>query len=234
MEKLKCIIVDDEPLAHVVLEQYISKISTLKIVQKCSNAFDAISYLQQNKVDLIFLDINMPDFSGIDLLDSFEQRPHVIITSAYAEYGVKSYEYNVADYLLKPFAFERFVKATNKVLALCNKNEETKETKKQLSDNFIFLKSDKTQHKVLFDDILYIQAYGNFVKVYTQKKTFVTNLTMTQIASQLPENLFIRVHRSYIASLSKIEKITGNAIFINKAQIPIGGNYKELIMRILK
>jgi DNA-binding LytR/AlgR family response regulator len=230
--KIKCIIVDDEPLAHTVLEQYISKIDILEVVKNCKIAFEAVSFLQQNKIDLIFLDINMPDYTGLEFLDSFEQRPKIIITSAYSEYALKSYDYAVTDYLLKPFSFERFVKAVNKVVS--NDSKEPNEVKKQENVNYIFLKSDKVIHKVALDEINYIEAYGNFVKVHGKATTILVCETMNNIEGILQSTLFMRVHRSYIVSIKKIKQIKGNRIQIEGNEIPIGSLYKNKLRELFK
>lgn len=227
----KCMIIDDEPLAHTVLEEYIKKINTLEIATHCSNAYDAIAYLQQNKIDIIFLDINMPDFTGMDFLESIENRPKIIITSAYSEYALKSYEYSVTDYLLKPFPFERFVKAINKAIIL---NTEPKDTEKTniLNEGFTFFKSDKVNHKVFYRDINYIEAYGNFIKIHKIDETILVNDTMNNLEKSLPQELFLRFHRSYIASIEKIKLIKRNTIRIAEKELPIGSIYKERVKNI--
>lgn len=232
--KLKCLIVDDEPLAHQILEKYISSLGTLELVKKCSNALEAIEYLNENNVDLIFLDIKMPDLTGIDFLKTLSKKPKIIITSAYSEYAIDGYEYSVTDYLLKPFSFERFLKAVNKVFETVSP-EISVDSKKTGDDRgFIFVKCDKINHKLYFNEIDYIEGFGNYVKIFTKKGMLVTSVTLSNIENKLPEETFVRVHKSFIVSLSKIDEIEGNIIRIGNKSLPVGKYYKKSFDNILR
>jgi DNA-binding LytR/AlgR family response regulator len=229
--KITCMIIDDEPLAQKVLEKYITALPSLKLVKKCNNAPEAIAWLHENIVDLIFLDIKMPIVSGIDFLKSLIHKPQVILTTAYSEYALEGYEYAVVDYLLKPISFERFLKAVNKV-AVSKSGSEIVEHKSDIKD-FIFLKEDKINHRVFFDEIRYMEACGNFIKVYTEARMILVAATMTNMEKTLPKNYFVRVHKSFIVSIQRIDQIEGNMISIGKNTIPIGNSYKMIVEQVL-
>lgn len=220
--KLKCLIVDDEELAIKVLQKYIATVPTLELTGSCDNAMQAISFLHNHKVDLLFLDINMPEMSGLEMLKTLNDPPRVILTTAHSEYALESYEYGVVDYLLKPIKLERFIKAINTVAGLYN----IKPADREESPKFIFIKEEHITHKVDCTDILYVEAYGNYLKIYTKDKTYVQRETMNNIQKRLPDDLFIRVHKSYIINLSQLTKISGNVLFINSVEIPLGSIYK--------
>lgn len=224
--EIKCLIIDDEVLAQNVIENYISTIPTLKLVGKCDNAVEAISFLHNNPVDLLFLDLNMPELSGLDMLKTLTKPPKVILTTAYSEYALESYEYGVVDYLLKPIKLERFIKSVNKVVAQFNQPAVHDEHKAEATFQTVFIKEDQVTYQVSAEDILFVEAYGNYLKVHTPGKVYVTRETMHDIEKKLPENLFMRVHKSFIISLSKIQSISGNRVFINQQEIPIGEMYK--------
>ena len=232
--KIRCIIVDDEPLAQRVLEKYISSLSSLELVKKCSNALEAMSFLHQNRVDLMFLDIKMPELTGLQLLKTLSHPPEVILTTAFSEYALEGYEYSVTDYLLKPFSFERFLKAVNKVL---NKkyvvNDSVSTVDKKVNEGFIFLRADKINHKISFAEIIYIEGCGNYVKVFTEKKMIIAAQSLTTIEKNLPPELFLRTHKSFIVSLKRIRQIEGNIIKLGKKVIPIGNFYKMRVEEIL-
>jgi DNA-binding LytR/AlgR family response regulator len=231
--KIKCIVVDDEPLAHSVLEKYISSLSSLELLKKCNNALEAMSFLHQNKVDLMFLDIKMPELSGIEFLKTLTHPPQIILTTAYSEYALQGYEYSVTDYLLKPFSFERFLKAVNKVINKKVENTSTLSANRESVDDFIFLKADKIDHKVLFSEIKYIEGYGNYIKVFTNNKMLMVAETLATIEKNLPTEMFVRIHKSYIVSIKKIQQIDGNMINIGKKMIPIGKFYKMRVEEML-
>jgi DNA-binding LytR/AlgR family response regulator len=232
--KLKCIIVEDELLAQDVLENHISSLDSLLLVKKCNNAIEALNYLHRNPVDLIFLDIEMPELTGLDFLETLDHRPKIIITSAYSKYALDGYEYSVTDYLLKPISFEKFIKAVNKVLnpvkdsSLMPLHSKIKE-----SDDFIFLQEGKIDHKVFLSDIKYIEAYRNYLKVHTKNKMILVYDTLKKMEEQLPDNLFLRVHKSFLISLKKITRIEGNIIYIGDKIITIGKYYKIHVHKIL-
>jgi len=224
--KLKCLIVDDEVLAQDVIEKYISTIPTLKLVGKCDNAVEAISFLHNNRIDLLFLDLNMPELSGLDMLKTLTNPSKVILTTAYSEYALESYEYGVVDYLLKPIKLERFIKAVNKVVELYSDNIVKEDIPEKQHSQTIFIKEDQVTYQVGTGDILFVEAYGNYLKVHTKEKVYVTRDTLHDMESKLPEKMFMRVHKSFIISIPKIESISGNRVFINKQEIPVGEMYK--------
>jgi len=224
--EIKCLIVDDEVLAQDVIEKYIATIPTLNLVGKCDSAVEAISFLHNKQVDLLFLDLNMPELSGLDMLKTLTNPPKVILTTAYSEYALESYEYGVIDYLLKPIKLERFIKAVNKVVEKHSEkivNETDSEFKPEYT---IFIKEDQITYQLNLSDIHYVEAYGNYLKVHTKEKVYVTRDTMHDMEGKLPENMFLRVHKSFIISIPKIESVSGNRIFINKKEIPVGEMYK--------
>ncbi len=224
---MKCLIVDDEPLAQRVLEKYIAELSDLTLTAKCSDAIEAMEILEKEQIDLLFLDINMPRLSGINFLKSYKNPPLVIITTAYTEYAVESYELNVLDYLKKPFSFERFLLAVQKAKnAAAGSTETSSEPLKS-----IFIKSNKKTINVIIDSIQYVEALGDYIKIYTDEDHIVTYQSMKGIERLLPENKFCRVHKSYIIALSKIKSIEGNMIHLADTTIPIGNSYKQSFMQ---
>ena len=232
--KIRCLIVDDEPLARRVLEKYIKSIPSLTLIHQCSNAIEAAAYLHQHEVDVIFLDIHMPELSGLDFLKIMNNPPKIIITTAYSEYALQGYEYSVTDYLLKPISFERFLKAINKLTpdVVDKKNQNYKNEIDPMSD-FIFLRADKIDHRVLFSEIQLIEGCGNFIKVYTDDKMLMVAETMSDIEENLPSERFIRVHKSFIVSINRITQIEGNMVKIGDRVIPIGKYYKQTVEKII-
>jgi DNA-binding LytR/AlgR family response regulator len=231
------LIIDDEPLAQRVIERYAENVPFLEIVQKCNSAVEAIDVLHTREVDLLFLDINMPRLSGMDFLKTLKNPPLVIITTAYAEFAIQGYELDVVDYLMKPFAFDRFYKAIQKAEELIKGKEQrhtdNKEADKQ-DDTFIFIKSSKKTFRVNLDDILYIEALGDYVKIYTTDKMIVSYQSLKNIENLLPPGLFPRVHKSFIIALSRIDLIEGNHVKIKERLIPIGTNFKTEFEKLIK
>jgi DNA-binding LytR/AlgR family response regulator len=228
------IIVDDETASHDIIKDYASNLSHLSHQKSCYNAFEAIEYLNKKSVDLIFLDINMPKLSGFEFLKTLSNPPKIIITTAYKEFALEGYELNIDDYLLKPFNFSRFVKSVNKVCdALSTKPEQIQKTK-TIEDTKIFIKEDKKYYQIKLKDILFIEAYGNYVKINMADKMIVCHQTLTSFSHTLPDDQFIRVHKSYIISTDKIELIEGNRILIKNHKIPIGKMYKLNVNRLVK
>ncbi len=231
--KLNCIIVDDEPLAQDVLETYISRIDALHLVARCKNAFEAMNVLHKKKIDIMFLDIKMPTLSGLDMLKTIDNPPKVILTTAFSEFGAESYEYGVIDYLLKPIAFERFLKAVNKILIPARTAAPVEAPSGTSSvPEVIFFKADKKIHKYFFADILYFQGSGNYVKVVgkTEKAILVLD-KMSELMEKLPADLFMRVHKSYILNLKHIKQFQGNMIKVDDLEIPLGQSYKEEFLK---
>lgn len=241
---MKCLIVDDEPLAHRIIKNYCDNLSFLNIVKECHSAFEAINYLNENQVDLIFLDINMPKLKGLDFLRTLSNPPLIIITSAYQEYAMEGYELNILDYLLKPFSFERFLKAINKavlqkkLLVASEQPMDSLVPKVSLSSNesqeSIFIKGDKKIHQVQFDAILYLESIGSYVKIHLENETIISLDRLTNFENKLPEKLFLRIHRSYIISVKKIKTIEGNRLRIKEIDIPIGSVYKHNLTSFMK
>lgn len=227
--KIRCLIVDDEPLAQRVLEKYIADVPYLELAGKCSNAMEAMEVLHQKQTDLVFLDINMPKLSGIDFLKTQKNAPLIVITTAYPEYALEGYELNVLDYLLKPIPFDRFLKALEKaedaLLSLQLRASQPAQAGKD-DDPFIFIKSSKKTYKVNLNNILYIEALGDYVKVFTTDRMIVTYQSLKNIETLLPPKTFPRIHKSYIISLPKVELIEGSQVKIRDRMIPIGTNYK--------
>jgi two-component system LytT family response regulator len=216
---IKCIVIEDEPLALKKLVNFINKIDYLSISRTFDNAIEAISYLKNNEVDIIFLDIQMEDFSGIQFLESIKQRPKVIITTAYDKYAIQGYELDVADYLLKPITFERFIQAVEKV-----SNSISSNLNKPAND-FIFVKTEYRHEKIKVSDILYIQGMSEYLKIVTKDKKIMTLQTFKTIQDILPDDIFVRVHKSYIVAIDKIESIERNRIKIKDLIIPVSETY---------
>jgi two-component system, LytTR family, response regulator len=233
---IQCLIVDDEPLARDVLRRYIEMVPSLSVCGECGNAIEAMSFLQQKSIDLLFLDIHMPQLKGIDLLKIISHPPKVIFTTAHAEYALEGYELDAVDYLLKPIQFERFLKAVGKAFQTVKTfqapavSTQTEEPKKEA---YIYLRADRKMVKVLLQDILYVESMKDYVKVYTSKGTIVTKQSITAMEAMLPEKSFIRTHRSFIASLEKIKSFTPELIEIEKMEIPIGKLYRNNVMKVL-
>ncbi len=234
---IRCLIIDDEPLAQRVIERYAENIPFLEIVQKCNSAVEAIDVLHNQQIDLLFLDINMPRLSGMDFLKTLKNPPLVIVTTAYAEYAIQGYELDVVDYLMKPFAFDRFYKAIQKAEELIRgkdqRHVENSESEKQ-DDTFLFIKSSKKTYKVNLVEILYIEALGDYVKIYTTDKMIISYQSLKNIETLLPSSAFPRIHKSFIIALSRIDLIEGNHVKIKDRLIPIGTNFKTEFEKLIK
>ncbi len=229
MNVLKCIVADDEPIARQILENYINEIPHLQLVASCTNAFEVMEILQQEAIDLLFLDINMPKLSGLGLLKTLQQKPEVIITTAYAEYAVEGFELSVTDYLLKPFSLERFLQAVLKVKNNTAATKHSISTKNEAPATSLFVKSDKKLVKLEFRDINHIEAYGNYIKVFTEQM-ILTPQTLTDFLEKLPEN-FLRIHKSFVINFDKLKLIDGNqVVLLNETKLPIGKSYRKVIL----
>ncbi|SEB46695.1 DNA-binding response regulator, LytR/AlgR family [Tenacibaculum sp. MAR_2009_124] len=230
MKVLQCIIADDEPIARQILENYIDSMPHLEIVAACKNAFEVLEVLKEKSVDILFLDINMPKLSGLSLLKTMQQKPNVIITTAYPEYALEGFELAVTDYLLKPFSLERFLQAVNKIsIPETASIQTTVSIEKEEEPNFIFVKSDKKIIKLFFDDINYIEAYGNYIKIYTDSM-LLTQQTLSDFLGKLPD-YFTRIHKSFVINFDKLKIIDGNQIILqNDAKLPIGKSYRKSIL----
>lgn len=236
--KLKCLIVDDEPPAHKILENYISKLNSLTLIGNCYNAIEALNFLHENPVDILFLDINMPELSGLEMLQTLQHPPIVILTTAYSEFALESYEFGVMDYLLKPIRFDRFLKAVNRVLDLKSEASNTDSNKKNQSttpaaETSFFVKVDGVQRKVRFEDIQYIESKGNFVRLHLQNSRLLTANTLTKMAQKLSPYGFLRVHKSYIVNLEKVTGVEGNRLLLGDSKISIGNLYRQETLRVI-
>jgi DNA-binding LytR/AlgR family response regulator len=229
MNKLRCIIADDEPIARQILENYIQEIPKLELVASCKNAFEVIEVLQEKKIDILFLDINMPKLSGLSLLKTIPQKPNVIITTAYPEYAVEGFELSVTDYLLKPFSLERFLQAVYKVQQKpVIQNKDVFIENEDVSTS-IFVKSDKKIMKLNFEDINYIEAYGNYIKIFTDKM-ILTPQTLSAFLEKLP-NHYLRIHKSFIINFNQLKLIDGNQIVLkNDTKLPISKLYRKAVL----
>jgi len=229
MKNIQCIIADDEPIARQILENYIQAIPNLKIIASCKNAFEVLEILQTKTVDILFLDINMPKLSGLSLLKTMQQKPSVIITTAYPEYAIEGFELSVTDYLLKPFSLERFLQAVNKVPQKEVSKPETTTILKQEIPQSIFVKSDKKIIKIDFDQINHIEAYGNYIKIFTDIM-ILTPQTLTEFLEKLP-NHFIRIHKSCIINFNQLKLIDGNQVVLqNNTKLQIGKSYRKSVL----
>jgi len=234
---IRCLIIDDEPLAQRVIERYAGNVPFIEIIQKCNSAIEAIDILHKQEVDLLFLDINMPRLNGLDFLKILKKPPLVIITTAYAEFAIQGYELDVVDYLMKPFAFDRFYKAVQKAEELLKGREQRQKISKEPDkeeDTFIFIKSGKKTYKVNLDEILYIEALGDYVKIFTTEKMIVSYQSLKNIETLLPSGSFPRIHKSFIIALSRIDLIEGNHVKIKDRLIPIGTNFKSDFEKLIR
>lgn len=241
MNPYNCIIVDDERPALKLLSAYIAKLPHLKLIASCENAMQAIAALQTQKIDILFLDIQMPELTGLDLLKILKDPPEVVLTTAYRDFAVEGYALNATDYLVKPFSFERFTQAANKATQQINLKFPTIGNKKVIpeisttvSEDHFYIRTNHKMQKVLFKEILYIESMREYVSVFTEKQRFVINQSMNKMQAELPANQFMRIHRSYTVNLNQIETITGNLIQIREKKIPIGASYKKQFFQKIK
>ena len=225
---IKVGIIDDEILARKVLEEYCSKIDNLEIVLSTGNPLEFINFIQQNDLDLIFLDIEMPELNGMEILRSMVKAPKVILTTAYSEYALESYNYGVVDYLLKPIKLERFLKAINKVSA-----SKITPSKKHSGNEELQIKHDGIPVNISFKSILYIQSFGNYLKIFTDSRMYLISETLINITTLLPEN-FQRAHKSYIANLNRVSKATKAHLLIEDKKVPVSAMYKVIVFKKLE
>lgn len=226
----KCIIVDDEPPAIKVLEKYIKTIPNLELYATCVNAFEVMDCLKSKRIDLLFLDIQMPQVMGTELLRSLPQPPKVVFTTAHKDFAIEAFDLNAVDYLLKPISFERFLKAVNKVL-------HTNYALNELSNNtvsFVYFRADRKMIKIFLDDILYIESYRDYVHIHLrQSKILKVKMTLNHVEKMLPDNQFLRIHRSFFVSMSKITAFTKTDVEIGKTELPIGKSYTGVFHKII-
>ncbi len=227
---ISCIVVDDEPLARNLLTDYVNKVPILKLIKVCSDAMEAVETINSMPVELMFLDVQMPELSGISLLNILQKRPLVILTTAYSEYALQGYELDVVDYLLKPITMERFLKSIDKVsqrLIHLHPNENQKEEQAELKRPFVFVKDGNKLVRLQWDDILYIEGLKDYVIIHTSQQKVVTLQRLKFLEVQLPKDEFLRVHNSYIISLKKIDSILKDQVQIGDVLIPIGDTYRK-------
>jgi len=230
MKKLSCIIVDDEPVARKILHEFVEQVPYLDLQGKFENAMKAEAFLKVNAIDLIFLDIEMPKVSGLQFLQKLHVESMVILTTAFPQYALEGYELDIIDYLLKPFALSRFLKAVQKAK---DYHQMKYTASNAIPSSYIFIKSEKRIEKIELADILYAESVGNYVSVYTDNKRILAYLTMKSLESQLPLNEFLKVHQSFLVNCSKIDAIEGNEIKMGARSIPISRNYREPVMKII-
>ncbi len=232
----KCVIVDDEPIARRIIRNHLSAFEGFIVEAECANALEAMQVLSKKRIDLLFCDIQMPQITGVDFIRSLVHPPIVIFTTAYRDYAVDAFELNVMDYLLKPISFERFAKTINKFLE--NNSSAVEPSEPNIEDpakkqNFIFLKADKKHHKLILDEIVFIESFGDYILVYTEVGKITTKERISAVADLLPEDKFIRVHRSFIVSINKIKSIGAGFVEVGKKKIPIGRMYKKEVIQLL-
>lgn len=231
MKTLKCIAVDDEPLALEIISDYCEKIDYLELTGKFTNPFEALNLIKKESIDIIFIDIQMPDLSGFGFVKSMKNSPYVIFTTAYKEYALESYELNAVDYLLKPFSFERFFQAIDKVN---ERNQEVFDIENNLAANysdFIFINYNNKILKLMLDDISYLKSDGDYIMIHTDKKEYLIREKMKNISEKLSPKQFIRVHKSYIVSIKRITELYGNIVKCGDNEIPVGQIYRNILYR---
>lgn len=233
---LKCIIVDDEQLALDLLEDYIGNVPYLELTARCKNAAEAAKILQRRPVDLIFMDIMMPGMTGLQFIQNLTHRPMVILITAYAKYAVDAFSMDVVDYLVKPVAFDRFLKACSKAKDYYEFTTEIKSRRQEDHPGFFFVNADYSLIKVVVADIIWIEGLKDYIKIHLEgsEKPVITLMSMKAVSEQLPQSGFIRVHKSYIVSVMHITAIRKNSIFIGSMEIPVGGNYKNVVESLVK
>jgi len=229
---LRCLLIDDEQAAHYVLQHYIGQVDQLTLVGNCYDALEAINFLHRHPVDLLFLDINMPQINGLQLLQTLANPPRVILTTAYSEFALESYDYGVVDYLLKPIEFPRFLKAIDKVITV--EGEKQSVQLQAVPEQSLMVKVDADWVRIAYSSLEYIQSWGNYVKLFTAQQVYVTSMTMTEVERRLPSDQFIRVHKSYRVPLAKIHRMSGNEVFIGETALPVGLTYRRELVERLK
>jgi DNA-binding LytR/AlgR family response regulator len=235
--KTNCLIVDDEPLARDLIRSHINKLDNFEVVAECGDAMKALQELRIQNVDLMFMDIQMPQITGIEFLKTLKNPPKVVITTAFREYALEGFELDVVDYLLKPITFERFLKSVNKYYQVAL--EETASAAQPVESNqaeepFIYVKENKRVVKVHLNEIIYVEGLSEYVQIYTGKKKIITKTSMTNMEEKLPSDGFLRIHKSYIVSLSKVEAFTAHNIEVSGKELPIGRSYKNKVLDALQ
>ena len=237
MKKIICLLVDDEPPALDVLKNYIAAVSSLELAGTCSNAVEALNFVQEQAIDLLFLDIQMPYLLGTDLIRTLKNPPKVIFTTAYRKFAIEGFELDAVDYLLKPISFERFLKAVNKVmdttLKVTDNNDFTYDQQNTSQNLFINLRADRKNLKISLDDILYVESLKDYIKVVTPSRNIITKQSISSLEDALPKNNFVRIHRSFIVAINKIESFTSDTIEIARHELPISRMYRHEVEKLL-
>ncbi|GAA4278487.1 LytR/AlgR family response regulator transcription factor [Aquimarina mytili] len=229
---ISCIIVDDEPTARDIIVDHLSKIDCIDVLAVCNSAMEAFNTINNQKIDLIFLDINMPEISGISFAKSINKDIKIIFTTAYREYAIEGFDLHAVDYLLKPISFERLLNSINNYFEVYHKTK-TAAIAEPLLNDFIFVRSDRRMKKINFSEIIYVESYGDYIKIHCESATLITRETISIIESKLPQQQFMRTHRSYIISISKIDSFSNEEIQLNNKSIPISRNYKSEVLQRL-
>jgi len=233
--KIKCVIIDDEPIARDIIRDYILKINELEIIAEFNKPTEALVFLNENKTDLLFLDINMPEINGINFAKSLSDPPAIIFTTAYREFGANGFDLQAVDYLVKPIPFDRFLKAVNHYLKLHSKSVEmtTDELPERPKEEFILLKDNKKTHKVYLSDIKYIESDGDYIRFYLHGRKIMVRGSLTSMELTLPPGLFLRIHNSYIVNLLKVNAVTLYSVEIEGTELPISRSHKDKVLKIL-
>lgn len=233
--KIKCLIIDDEPIARDVLREHISKLEDFEIAGEHENALEALSFIKKNRIDLIFLDINMPQLSGLDFLRSLDKPPKTIITTAYREYALEGFELHVVDYLLKPISFERFIKAVDKYYDSVSQAVAIFNCEKPISsDAYIYLRDNRKTYKIYLSDVIFIESEGEYIKVHTKNRKVMTRCSLAMMEKTLPSDRFIRIHNSFIVSIDHVVAFTASSIEIGETELTISRKYKNVVMKALE
>ena len=231
--KIKCVIIDDEPLAIKVVENHLKEFQNFEVIETFNNPIEALSLLEKGNVDALFLDINMPKMNGLDFIKTLNSKMNVVITSAYREYAVESFDLNVLDYLVKPIPFNRFLKTINKITQQVYLQKGIQKEEDSSNESFIFLKVDKKLIKIKFEDILYVESLKDYIKVFTTSGNYLVHKSLTSMTEELPDSNFIRIHRSYTIAIDKVKSLEGNLVEIATTKIPIGRKYVNHAKRII-
>ncbi|MBN1158981.1 MAG: response regulator transcription factor [Bacteroidales bacterium] len=240
--KLNCAIIDDEYLARQYIIDYIQKLPFLNLIGDYNSPLLVIEEIKNNKIDILFLDIQMPDITGLDFLRSLNPQPYIIITTAYKEYALEGYEHNVIDYLLKPFSFDRFLKAVNKVIdkiqqdtvqPIADKNHKNEE-KPRIEDAYMIIRADRKLYKINYDDLIYMEGQRAYVTFHTKERKITALITLRELEDTLPKNLFVRIHKSFIVSVKHIDSLEGNLLEIHGKKLSVGTSYRDRVEKLFR
>ena len=236
-KKIRCLVIDDEPPARVILKEHITQVESLELAGDCANAVEAVAFLQHQAVDLLFLDIQMPHILGTSFIRTLKNPPRVIFTTAFRKYAIEGFNLNAVDYLLKPIGFERFLQAVNKVLqtniSIPGINASTAENTPEQAHPFLYFRVDRKMVKVFLDDILFLESMKDYIKIFTGTKTIITKQPISSLEELLPADTFVRIHRSFIVAIDKIDSFNADTIEINKKELPIGRIYKSEVTKLI-